>query len=599
MAKYFRQGCYYMDGKLVKESEAFMTSDKKERAIENTVARAILREHNRGDDFELQLTCDLLAASGEHYPDLIRTADDAGLSEFPVPFVLFGGEGKEAFGRSAAEKFGGRYVTEYAADYSVYLLDRMAKSGDILLGCDNLSCGAVGALTFDDDEGALLRRLFGGTYDLKRPETAAVFLKGKLRKGVGSTDVALAVLGALGDMADGKILEVFGTGLARLTMGQRAAIDSLLYASGALASVWATDGGTEEFFASRGRADAFRPLSPTQPAYYECGVSIDLSSVEPMCRIDGKIRTVREVLEKKDVGKARLKEGRVCLLSAVITSYATDYETIAEIAESVRGKKLAPEAHLFIPSQPVFCALAENGYLPSLIAAGFDLEASAPDIADINGLEEDCATFDAYTLAYSLLNGGYLTSALGFECAKRIKKFRFDPSAYESREADFIGKGRRDLALAYGEEVEPIPELLPLPDSAQLTVAEDGGDEKGTLALLLSDPEDYPWASAITDRERGVLAALSKEFPRKLRTHLIDWGIVPLTYEKFDFKEGDVLFLDKIREQVSSGEERFVCSVVGKRRKKDIALTLGTLTEEERKILLSGGKNNVLRAKKR
>ena len=42
MVRLIRQGVYYMDGRLVKESEAFMTSDKRESAEKNTVTYRIL-----------------------------------------------------------------------------------------------------------------------------------------------------------------------------------------------------------------------------------------------------------------------------------------------------------------------------------------------------------------------------------------------------------------------------------------------------------------------------------------------------------------------------------------------------------------------------
>lgn len=194
MVKLIRQGVYFMDGKLVKESEAFMTSEKKEAAMERTISYRLLSAHNLGDDFELKLKFDLFAAADASYVPVLRTADDAGLREFPAPFVLFdcGDEkGSRAFGISAAKKFGGEFVAAGTANASTYLSERKARSGDLILGTELLSCGAVGAMAFTDDNGALLRSLFRAPYDLSRPQTVAVYLKGKLRKGVGSTDVAL------------------------------------------------------------------------------------------------------------------------------------------------------------------------------------------------------------------------------------------------------------------------------------------------------------------------------------------------------------------------------------------------------------------------
>ena len=45
MVKVIKQGVYYQSGKLEKESQAFMTSDKKDKAVKNTLSYAILKAH--------------------------------------------------------------------------------------------------------------------------------------------------------------------------------------------------------------------------------------------------------------------------------------------------------------------------------------------------------------------------------------------------------------------------------------------------------------------------------------------------------------------------------------------------------------------------
>lgn len=600
MVKLIRQGVYFMDGKLVKESEAFMTSEKKEAAMERTISYRLLSAHNLGDDFELKLKFDLFAAADASYVPVLRTADDAGLREFPAPFVLFdcGDEkGSRAFGISAAKKFGGEFVAAGTANASTYLSERRAKSGDLILGTELLSCGAVGAMAFSDDNGALLRSLFRAPYDLSRPQTVAVYLKGKLRKGVGSTDVALEILKAAGDFATDTVFEAIGPGVGDLSMEQRMGIDEFFTAAGCLASVWTTDDKTQAYFEQCGRGEDFKQLSPAGPAYYDMGIVVDLSRVEPMCMIGENIRPVKEVIEQCDVPEQFLKNGKVFLPSAVVTSYAASYEKIADMAEILRGKRLSPETacYLFFPSRAAYAALEENGYLRPLIEAGVHFEEWVPESArvfDGYGWDErgSFEIFDAHTLAATMSNGGYLTSALDREILRRFKKPRYDVSVYESRVIGAVGFPQHDLALAYGEDIKPIPALAPLPNDLRLSL--NGEDPS---AILLSDAEEYEWAQAIDDRERGVRAVLAKAFPAKLRTHLIDWGLLPLTYDKFAFKEGDVICLDHIAGFVTGGEEKLIGKVVGKRRTKDIVLSLGALSDEEKKILLAGGKNNILR----
>ncbi len=596
MVKIIKQGVYYMDGRLVKESEAFMTSDKKEVAEKNTITYGILSAHSKSMGETLALKPDGVFLSDQ--TDVLRTLDFVGMKEFSVPTYLFEELFDGDFLRSAAKKWGGVFLPAHLGTTGAYACEQAAKSGQLLFCSDGLTCGALGAMTLWEEEGDLLRFYTKGSVEEPRRELLAVYLKGKLRKGVGPTDVALAILQALkkaGNFAEGKYLEVFGAGVSGLSMDYRTALDNALDGAGIHSSVWATDDKTREYFEAHLRAEDFKSLAPLQPAYYDGAVVADLSDIEPMIGVGEKIVTVKEFLENP--AEKFTRDGRAFLSAAAVEDEYATYETMAEMAEILREKQIGGETVCtFLPySKPVTLALAENGYLNVLLRAGVDfnefLNTSGERDADF--VWGGSARLDARTIAATLANGGYLASALGLDYPKRIKKYKFDPAAYESRVMSFVGKAQKAVPLAYDDEISPLPEFPPLPESLELSV--DG--EEGDLAVLIGDPEDYAWSYAIEDRERGAFAALSGSFPEKLRTHLIDWGILPLTYEKFDFKEGDVLHLEKIAELVKAGEERIVAKVVGKRRSKDIVLTLGKLTAEERKILLTGGKNNLVRNK--
>lgn len=597
MVKVIRQGVYYMEGRLVKEAQAFMTSDKKEVAVRNTIVSGILSSHSTGMGETLQLKPDAILLSDR--TDVLRTLDFIGLKQFPLPTYLLEGRDDGAFCRSAAKKWGGADVPDRIGAASSFALEQLARSGQLLFDTGNAVCGALGAMSLWTEEGDLLRTLTRGRTEVPRRETVAVYLKGKLRKGVGPTDVALAVRQALeraGDYAEGKYLEFFGAGVSALSMDCRTVIDSSLSVA-CEASVWATDDKTREYLEDHLRGDGYKPLSPVQPAYYDGAVIVDLSDVEPMIGTVGGIVTVREFIEHPS--EPYEKDGRAFLSGAVVGASHATYETMAEMAEILKDKQIGSGmgCSWLQYSGSVTLALAENGFLGALMRAGADFN----DVFGIgDGIAQDAdlgwqqtVLLDGRTIAATLANGGCLTSALGLEYSKRIKKYRFDPAPSSRRMLDCIGKPQKGAALAYDEVILPLPAFPPLPESAELSV--NGTD--GATAVVIGDPDDYFWSEAVSDRENGALAALSASFPDKLRRHLIDWGILPLVYEKFEFKEGDVLRLNHIAELVKAGEERIVARVVGKRRTKDIVLTLGTLTEEERGILLAGGKNNLVRGK--
>ena len=88
MVKLIKKGVYYMDGRIVKEAQAFFTSDKKEKAVRNTLAYAILKAHNRGDEENLRLTFDAIASHDITYVGIIQTAKASGLKAFPIPYTL-------------------------------------------------------------------------------------------------------------------------------------------------------------------------------------------------------------------------------------------------------------------------------------------------------------------------------------------------------------------------------------------------------------------------------------------------------------------------------------------------------------------------------
>ncbi|MFQ7036114.1 MAG: aconitase family protein, partial [Candidatus Borkfalkia sp.] len=98
--------------------------------------------------------------------------------------------------------------------------------------------------------GPELKQILGKTYDIKRPETVAVYLRGNLRKGVGPQDVAIALCGAVfkNGFVKNKILEFVGPGIKNLSMDYRNGIDVMTTETACLSSVWETDEKTREYY---------------------------------------------------------------------------------------------------------------------------------------------------------------------------------------------------------------------------------------------------------------------------------------------------------------------------------------------------------------
>lgn len=373
MVKFIRQGVYYAEGRLIKESQAFMTSDKKARAIRNTASYAVLSEYFRGE--ELSLPVSRVAMGEEEAKNVFCTLDAMGIRELPVPCAVFASAwGDPDFLFSASKRYGVRVVTGGLYPAEGYVREQLVRTGEILLGTQYFPCGALGALSVVDDEGAVLRTLMGAPYAVPKPATAAVYIKGKLRKGVGPTDVALSILKTLmtSDIAEGKLLEVFGPGLSDLSMDSRNQIDSWLRRTGCFGTLWAADGKTKGYFEVHARGEDYKSLAPAEPAYYDCGAVVDLSRIEPMIAFRGHIFPVREAME--DPAACGLcAEGETPRFTDFrIGGMCGTYETLAEVAEIVRKKHIGADANFTVlpVSAPVEQALMQNGYAAALLSAG-------------------------------------------------------------------------------------------------------------------------------------------------------------------------------------------------------------------------------------
>lgn len=90
----------------------------------------------------------------------------------------------------------------------------------------------------------------------------------------------------------------------------------------------------------------------------------------------------------------------------------------------------------------------------------------------------------------------------------------------------------------------------------------------------------------------GGLANIVGEYATKrYRSNLINWGMLPFVIkEKYEFSLGDFVFVPSVRNALIEKDAEIKAYVVSadKSRVSEIKLTLGELTDDERKIILSG-----------
>ncbi len=564
MVKLIKQGVYYLDGRIVKESQAFFTQDKKEEAVRNTLSYSILRAHNVGDGENLKIRFDAIASHDITYVGIIQTAKASGLTSFPIPYTLtnchnslcaVGGtinEDDHVFGLSAAKKYGGDYVPAHLAVIHQYMRECAAKCGAMILGSDSHTrYGALGTMAVGEGGPELVKQLLKQTYDVKRPPVIAVYLKGKLRKGVGPQDVAIALVKATfaSGFVKNKILEFVGPGIANLSMDYRIGIDVMTTETTCLSSIWETDEKTHEYYAIHGREGDYKELKVTQPAYYDGAVTIDLSRVEPMIALPfhpSNAYTIREflanpveILKKVEEQGRKIKgddsftltdkvrDGKVYVDQGVIAGCAGGgYENVAEAAEILRGGSVGTGAFalsVYPASQPVYKALTEGGYASTLFDAGVIVKTAfcgpcfgAGDVPANNafsirhttrnfenregskpaqGQLAAVALMDARSIAATAANGGVLTSALDYNYNKRIRKYRFDGKIYENRVYHGAQKPDPAAQLVYGPNIADWPEQIALGKSLLMKVVSVLKDPVTTTDELIPSGETSSYRS--------------------------------------------------------------------------------------------------------
>ena len=732
MLKLIKGGVYYTGGRLIKENVAFMREEQKKAAVKGTLAYRILKAHNVGDDEHLKLRFDALASHDITYVGIIQTAKASGLERFPVPYTLtnchnslcaVGGtinEDDHVFGLSAAKKYGGNFVPPHLAVIHQYMREMESGCGKMILGSDSHTrYGALGTMAVGEGGPELVKQLLGQTYDVARPKVIAVYLKGRLKKGVGPHDVAIALVGATFKKGFVKncVLEFIGPGIANLSMDYRCGIDVMTTETACLTSIWETDSVTEEYFRLHGRQEAYKPLRPADPAYYDGAVVIDLSRVEPMIALPfhpSNAYTVKEVIqnardilgEVEEAGNRLKGEGKPFKLLDKVTPEGIrvsqgiiagcaggTYENIAESAEILRGKSCGFDEFslsVYPQSQPVFKCLADNGYVSALMDSGaivktafcgpcfgagdtpadnaFSIRHTTRNFENREGSKlgehqlSAVALMDARSIAATAANGGILTPGTEAQYIKKVKKYYFDGAIYDNRVYRGALRPQADAELVYGNNIADWPEQIEMAHNLLIKVVSVISDPVTTtdelipsgetssyrsnplrlaeFALSRKDPAyvgrakevraaeearrsqgalpeevlaevgiaiapDTMFGSCVVakkpgdgsareqaascQRVLGGVANIALEYATKrYRSNLINWGMLPFVSKTFEYRPGDYVYIENIREYVSGDDVAIPAKLVSSGKVKNIYLSLGSLTEEEKKILLSG-----------
>ena len=563
MIKIYQNGVNLVSNKLVPCS----TLTKQPLNKTKTIAYKILKDHNTNDNMDkLKLKFDALASHDITYVGIIQTARASGMTKFPLPYVLtnchnslcaVGGtinEDDHLFGLSAAKKYGGIYVPMHIGVIHQYMREQMAGCNKMILGSDSHTrYGALGTMAIGEGGGELVKQLIGGTYDIDYPEVVAIYLDKKPNKNIGPQDIALAIIKAVyqSGLVKNKVMEFVGPGIASMDTDFRNGIDVMTTETTCLTSIWQTDEDTKKYLTKHHRPQDFQLLKPEENAYYDRGIYVDLSSIQPMIALpfhpsnvyeiayfNQHLESILETVEaeaRKITNNPKIKidlkdkivDGKLQVQQGIIAGCAGGlYSNIMAASHILKESDCGNDEFnlaVYPASQAVLMDVASKQALTPLYSAGaiiktafcgpcfgagdtpandtisirhttrnfFNREGSKPSDDQLAFV----ALMDAKSIAATAKNHGILTACTDelddFVCPE----YNFDDAAYQARVYNGYQKPQVKNDLRFGPNIKDWPKMLPLQDNILLKVCSKIMDEVTTTDELIPSGETSSYRS--------------------------------------------------------------------------------------------------------
>lgn len=528
-------------------------------------------------------------------------------------------------------------------------LERFGVPGETLLGSDSHTptCGGLGMIAIGAGGLDVAIAMAGGLFYVTMPKVVLVKLSGALQSWVTAKDVILELLRRLTVKGGvGKIFEYGGEGVAALTVTERATITNMGAELGALTSIFPSDVQTKKYLRMQGREGVWKPLKADATAQYDEVVEIDLSSLEPMIAKPHSPDNVCKVSEIKGVHVQQ-----VCIGSCTNSSYH-DLMVAAAMLKG-RKVHQEVSLTISPGSRQVLEMITKNGALAEMIAAGARVVevacgpcigmGQAPPSGGVSvrsfnrNFEGRSGTADAQVYlvspetAIATAINGVIRDPRDFGeqiVIKYPKKFTVDDSMLIPP-----SEKPEEVVIMRGPNIKPLPKKEALPDTLKGEVLLKVGDNITTDHIMPAGAKVLPLRSNIpaisefvfekvdkefvkrakekgggflvggtnygqgSSREHaalapmylGVKAVIAKSFARIHRANLVNFGILPLTFENESdytmFDQGDTIELPDIKNKLNSGGRIIVNDLTKNREIK----AMHSLSPREIDILCAGG----------
>jgi predicted aconitate hydratase len=557
--------------------------------------------------------------------------------------------------QTAARKYGAVFSKPGNGICHQVHAETFAVPGQSLLGSDSHTplCGALGMLAIGAGSLDVAVAMGGGPYFFSMPAVVRVWLTGALRPWVTAKDVILELLRRLSVRGGhGKIFEYGGPGVASLLAAQRMTIANMGAELGLTTSVFPSDDVTRSFLTRLGRGGSWQPVAPDDAAPYEDQIEIDLSALTPLVALPG---SPDRIVPVEDVAGTAVEQ--VMVGSCTNGSW----HDMAAVGGVMRGRRVHSSVSfvLFPGSHRILETMAREGLLADLLAAGATVsESTCGSCAGIghvpasgtrslrafnrnfpgrSGTKDDEVYLCSSVVAAASALTGVITDPrkLGPEPPVELPP-RFADSAAGFVEPDGRGEVVRGPNIKAVPLGEPLAQTLEAPVLLKLgdKVSTDDISPAGAAVLVFRsnipaiaeftfkyvDPdfvarartagraivvggEHYGQGSsretAVTaPMHLGLRAVIAKSFARIHRANLINWGVVPLTFDDPAAYDGierdDRLRLQTLGASLAAGEPVRVVNT-----RSGVSFTASCpMTPREREILLGGGLLALTRARR-
>ncbi|MGH2725801.1 MAG: aconitate hydratase [Actinomycetota bacterium] len=519
--------------------------------------------------------------------------------------------------------------------------------------------GALGMLAIGAGGLEVAMAMAGEPYFLKMPKIFGVRLTGALPEWVSAKDVILEMLRRHGvSGAVGAIIEYYGPGLDCLTAMDRHVIANMGAELGATTTVFPSDSGVRRFLAAEDRKADWVELTADgdDPSIYDLHDEIHLSTLEPLVALPaspGNVVPVREVagteIYQVVIGSSANPGLRDFAIAAAIVKGRQTHDRVSfdvnptsrEILEQLA--QMSAIAHFVAAGARIHQAGCMGcigmGQAP---ASGENSLRTVPrNFHGRSGVKDDRVFLCSPETAAASALTGVITDPRDAGIAYP----QLELPARSKPNTAMLVPPRPDgsITLRMGPNIAPIPESSPLPDAIDGPVLLALGDDISTdeimpagskiLALRSNIPEIakfaftyidetlYDRAMAVRDttgwivvagrnygqgssREHaalaplylGLRAVLAESFARIHWQNLVNFGIVPLTFEnpkdRQDIVQGDALALPRLREEIAAGQ-----TVTVEDRARGRAFTARhQLSKRQVRIVLLGGLLNAFRS---